>query len=679
MKFSGVLSECLNTAKHSRIASQNIRKIFKDGGSVKEAYQQIENLALIIGPKSNQSRPKSLALAQTTFLHSLLRKGEVYEARKMSLQFARAAAKTSFELYPFSRRRLPLKTMSAIITNLINDPSIKSHNSIKYYSKFSNKSTYTFLYLLSQFPTPGALAARMFISHHTKLGDRRGLREFLLILIVGLLSAEMIGAGVALYSQWCRKYALCESIKRNENDCERLNKQSDINVSHKHLPKSKLWTTTPSNITWMPSKHLVNIILDHLHTDANKDPNKELKGDCLLHLTNLIDDRIPIANLSLIIKVLSQYPQSNEYRNKFNQVLNKLSYDIIEENIKFKSSDNVYNALLYHYISVDTNLDLLKSLLNDHIKKSNRIHPGTINTMLLSSVKLKDLKIANTIISFIKYRVNKNNDIIDFEDDKIDQELFNLLKRCPRFKPNNETLEGILKYQLKNQNYSIIPAVTFQLLPHLDLNLDRMTRIKLFKSFEQSYKFKSLINILNAHHHDLKTGLSVRVFNQVSNNIENLPIELLTTFVGILLKETSKKNFSIGWGPKKWIDKNYEFTKAELVNIKNIKYEHRLRSYRPNSALYLTNIIYKIVRNRPSKYAVKRSSNSIDEGFLSQCLKIFHKMNYIEGVNDVLLQYHLRNFNCPFQHLDRFNNVINQNPQLISETYLKSKFPLKLI
>lgn len=662
----------LNPAKHSREASSAIRALLSNGKPSSEAYTEIQNLALKLGPLSSTQKPLSLALAQTSYLHGLIRRGDIYEARKMSLAFARAAARAPNFRYPFSRRRLPLKTMSSIIHALIGDNRaafMPSSSSLK----LAKRPTYSFLYLISQFPTPGARAARMFVSHHAKLGDRRALRDLLMILVFGLLSAEMIGGAVAVYSQWCRKYAVNEAQKSTAAPQETLS-----------TSKAENWTT-PSHVTWQPSKTLIKVLLDRLHA-SKYDPYKQSKGDALSRIAHLVDDRIRMGHYAAMISALSQYTRkhkSSQYTRQFEEALQNLSDDIVSgklftnthqsdyKRVKEMNASS-YNALIYHFAHV-RDMQRVESLLRSLNSRYGSVRSDNLNAVLSASVDAGDIGLAGRVVEFLQWKLN-NKHSHQFKT-HIDEKVLCQLKKLRSYRVDNDTISALLKYYVAVGTSGMVAPLTYQHLPHLDLHTPKEEREKIAKHLdEQSYS-----DLFAALHRNLKTGLSVRLLND--RQLENMTVESLTSLMTILVQEASKSRrneLSAGWGCRRWIRTSYFHSKSrvDINNEKQYKKIYDFLKLRCNSATYLATSLYKNVRHRPSKHQVGRCNISIDEGFLRLCLKTFTKSRYSVAIDDVLLQYYQRGYTVPSRFSDRFEWIKSQDPHLIQSTFNKSRVPL---
>ncbi|TIC16719.1 hypothetical protein E3Q13_02844 [Wallemia mellicola] len=618
--------------------------------------------------------PLSLALAQTSYLHGLIRRGEVYQARKMSLAFARAAARAPNGRYPFSRRRLPLKTMSSIIHSLIGQPGQSSTTT---YSKPNGRPTYSFLYLISQFPTPGARAARMFVSHHAKLGDRRALRDFLVILIFGLLSAEMIGGAVALYSHWCRKYAVSEAQK-----------SSMISQNNDKTTKAVNNLSTSSHITWQPSKSLIKVLLNKLHTSRD-DPYKQMKAGVLSHVAQLLDDRIRIGNLSIMVSELSSYTRkhkSSQYTRQFERTLESLSEDIISGRIfhNTKQRDykrvkdvnaSTYNALISHFMHL-RDMTRVQSLLESFNNRYGAVRSDTLNAVLSASVEAGDIQLATRLVELLQWKLNyQYSNKSRWSGFRIaqDEKVLKELKKCNHYNVDDNTVSALLKFYVATGNKKMVAPLTYQYLPHLDLNTVKEDRESSYRKLDE----QTSSDLFAAVHRTLKTGLAVRLLND--RQLENMSVESLTSVMTILSQEARKwSQFSTGWGPKRWIRSSFFESKStsDLNNDTRSKQIHDQMKLRHNSANFMATTLYKSVRNRPSKHQVDRNDVSIDEGFLRMCLKVFHRSKYMIAIDDVLMQLHQRNYTIPHQHKERFEWIKMQDPQLIFDKFNKSRVPI---
>ncbi|TIA92346.1 hypothetical protein E3P99_00669 [Wallemia hederae] len=681
MRLSTVLR--LNAASESRLASNSIRTMLSDGASATDAYAVIQSLALKLGPSSSTEKPLSLALAQTSFLHGLLRRGDVYQARKMSIAFARAAAKAPNPLYPFSRRRLPIKTMSTILQALIGDTATSSF--IPTSNIPPNRPSYSFLYLMSQFPTPGARAARMFVSHHAKLGDRRALRDLLVILVFGLLSIEMIGAAVAVYSQWCRKFAISEAAKSGSKNGTSASAQSESHSTS--INDSRNWTT-PSHVTWQPSKTLIKVLIDRLHASRH-DPHTQLKGDALLQIAHLIDDRIRMGHYTSMISAISTYTRthpSSLYTQHFEHILECLADDIASGKLldsrsttykrvkEFNASS--YNALIHHFAHA-RDMHRVELLLSSFADRHGAIRSDSLNALLSASVQSGNITLAARLVDFLQWKLNKNRSDI-FPTTQTDHGVMHQLKRTVAYYTiNDETISVLLKYYVAIGKHRMVKPLTYQHLPHLDLNKAKEEREGALRKMLDE---QSSSDLFAALHRTLKTGLAVRLLND--RQLYNLSIESLTSLMAIMAQEASKHRtyrMSLGWGPRRWIragslSKSY----SDILNEKQYKRLYDSLKLRCNSATYLAATIYKNVRHRPSKHHVGRCDVSIDEGFLRLCLKTFSKSNYTVAIDDVLVQYIQRGFTPPPKYSDRLEWVSRQDPLVVQSSFNKSRVPIIL-
>lgn len=660
-----------NPAKYSRQASSTIRQLLRNGSPSSDAYSQIKNLAMQLGPLCQPQKSYSLGLAQTTYLHGLIRRGDIYEARKMSIAFARAAARSPDIYFPFSRRRLPMKTMSSILQALVGDNSSRN-NALA--NKSPNRPSYSFLYLISQFPTPGARAARMFVSHHAKLGDRRALRDFLMLLIFGLLSAEMIGGAVALYSQWCRKFAISEAQKLQKSTCT----QTESTTTTTTTP------STPTHVTWQPSKTLIKMLLDRLHA-SQSDPYKQIKGDALLHIAHLLDDRIRMPHYASMISALSQYTRahkSSQYTLRFEHILQNLSDDITSGYIftntnqsDYKRVKGVnassYNALIHHFTHA-RDVQRVESLLQSFNSRHGTVRSDTLNAILSASVDVDDLPLSTRLVEFLQWKINNQPSHL-FETHS-DERVLAQLKKMKSYKVDDETISALLKYYVAVGEYSMVAPLTYQHLPHLNLNTPKEERGKVLKQLDE----QSSSDLFAALHRNLKTGLSSRLLKD--RHLENMAVESLTSLMAIMAQEASKyrkHEMSLGWGARRWIRTNFHArSREEIANEKQYKKIYKFLKLRCNSATYLAASLYKSVRHRPSKHHVGRCEMSIDEGFLNMCLKTFAKSRYNLAIDDVLLQYHQRGYTPPTRYSDRFDWIKSQDPHLIQSTFNKSRVPL---